>query len=141
MASSEGAAALQPSLKDGPPEEDNDCTVEVPLTASHMQPAEPAQEELIAQIVKQVNFYFSDANLPTDAFLLKEVQKNPEGWGELLKPASHQCNSACLISNAHLLRARHRQQSELFKASLCICDSVLCICNLQMHRQCARAAH
>ena len=40
------------------------------------------EDKLTAQIVKQVNFYFSDANLPTDAFLLKEVMKSPDGWGE-----------------------------------------------------------
>ena len=45
---------------------------------------EATNDQLVAQIVKQVNFYFSDANLPTDAFLLKEVQKNPEGWGKLV---------------------------------------------------------
>lgn len=42
----------------------------------------PVEDQLTAQIVKQVNFYFSDANLPTDAFLLKEVLKTPDGWGE-----------------------------------------------------------
>ena len=29
----------------------------------------------------QVEFYFSDENLPTDAFLLKQVSRSPEGWG------------------------------------------------------------
>ena len=29
----------------------------------------------------QVEFYFSDENLPTDAFLMKEVRKTAEGWG------------------------------------------------------------
>ena len=37
--------------------------------------------DLVAKIVRQVNFYFSDTNLPTDNFLLKEVKKTPEGWG------------------------------------------------------------
>lgn len=36
--------------------------------------------DLVAKIVKQVNFYFSDTNLPTDNFLLKEVRKTQEGW-------------------------------------------------------------
>lgn len=43
-----------------------------------------AQQQLIAQIVEQVNFYFGDTNLPTDAFLLKEIRKSPDGWGEPL---------------------------------------------------------
>lgn len=50
--------------------------------AAEETPPDPTSDQLAAQIVKQVNFYFSDANLPTDAFLLKEVHKNPEGWGE-----------------------------------------------------------
>ena len=29
----------------------------------------------------QVEFYFSDKNLPTDAFLLKQVSRSPECWG------------------------------------------------------------
>jgi La-related protein 7 len=30
----------------------------------------------------QVEFYFSDANLPTDKHLLKVISKDPEGYGE-----------------------------------------------------------
>ena len=37
--------------------------------------------ELQEKLVKQVEFYFSDENLPTDAFLLKQVSRSPEGWG------------------------------------------------------------
>lgn len=37
--------------------------------------------DLAAKLVKQVNFYFSDANLPTDNYLLSQVMKTPEGWG------------------------------------------------------------
>jgi hypothetical protein len=29
-----------------------------------------------------VEFYFSDANLPTDKHLLKQIQKDAEGYGE-----------------------------------------------------------
>jgi len=43
-----------------------------------------SEVDLVARIVKQVNFYFSDTNLPTDNFLLKEVRKTPEGWGKCL---------------------------------------------------------
>lgn len=32
-----------------------------------------------AKILKQVEFYFSDSNLPTDKFLTEEL-KNNEGW-------------------------------------------------------------
>ena len=40
----------------------------------------PLTDEQRAKITTQVEFYFSDANLPTDAFLLKKVKADPEGW-------------------------------------------------------------
>lgn len=40
----------------------------------------------------QVEFYFSDANLPTDKHLLKQIQKDVEGYG-----VYHWC---CLISSS-----------------------------------------
>ena len=50
--------------------------------AAHLQ--QSPEVDLVAKIVKQVNFYFSDTNLPTDNFLLKEVRKAPEGWGKFV---------------------------------------------------------
>ena len=44
--------------------------------------------DLADKIVRQVNFYFSDANLPSDNFLLKEVRKTPDGWGKLFLPCT-----------------------------------------------------
>ena len=35
-----------------------------------------------------MEFYFSDANLPTDAFLIKKVKANEEGWVNLSVIAS-----------------------------------------------------
>jgi hypothetical protein len=40
--------------------------------------------ELKAAIIKQIEFYFSDVNLPTDKHLLKQIQKDPEGNGALI---------------------------------------------------------
>lgn len=37
-------------------------------------------EELIEKIIKQVEFYFSDVNLLKDAFLLKHVRRNKQGF-------------------------------------------------------------
>ena len=37
-------------------------------------------EEVAAAIVKQVEFYLSDANLPTDKHLLKHVRKDADGF-------------------------------------------------------------
>jgi lupus La protein len=36
--------------------------------------------EVALKVCKQVEFYFSDVNLPKDKFLQAELQKNPEGW-------------------------------------------------------------
>lgn len=41
-------------------------------------------EELRAEIVRQVEFYFSDANLPTDDFMLKQIRRTAEGWGKYI---------------------------------------------------------
>ncbi|KAF8065578.1 LARP6B [Scenedesmus sp. PABB004] len=43
------------------------------------EPGRPRQEVMDA-VQKQIEFYFSDANLPTDKHLLKQIQKDPEGW-------------------------------------------------------------
>ena len=43
-------------------------------------------EELKASIMKQIEFYFSDANLPTDKHLLKQIQKDPDGCGRWMDP-------------------------------------------------------
>jgi hypothetical protein len=46
--------------------------------------AAPAAREggtLAERLAQQVEFYFSDASLPTDAFMLKQLARSPEGWG------------------------------------------------------------
>ncbi|XP_022105865.1 la-related protein 6-like [Acanthaster planci] len=43
----------------------------------------PPDEELKNRIIKQVEFYFSDANITKDAFLLKHVRRNKEGFVSL----------------------------------------------------------
>lgn len=40
----------------------------------------PPDETLRDKIIKQVEFYFSDANITKDAFLLKHVKRNKEGY-------------------------------------------------------------
>ncbi|XP_045483411.1 la-related protein 6 [Harmonia axyridis] len=46
-------------------------------------PFTPPSEELADKIVQQVEFYFSDANITKDAFLLKHVKRNKEGYVSL----------------------------------------------------------
>ena len=49
-----------------------------PAKASTLTP------ELREKIIQQVEFYFSDENLPTDEFLLGRVKQNKQGWGALV---------------------------------------------------------
>ncbi|KAJ8708214.1 hypothetical protein PYW07_010339 [Mythimna separata] len=46
-------------------------------------PYTPPDDELAHRIVSQVEFYFSDANITKDAFLLKHVRRNKEGYVSL----------------------------------------------------------
>ena len=82
MHTSTEAGEMQAKLEDANLNERLDCAskdqdVEVAAAADEQD----ADSDLLAKIVKQVNFYFSDTNLPTDHFLLREVKKTPEGWG------------------------------------------------------------
>ncbi|XP_014243474.1 la-related protein 6 [Cimex lectularius] len=43
----------------------------------------PPDEELVQKIIDQVEFYFSDVNITKDAFLLKHVKRNKEGYVSL----------------------------------------------------------
>lgn len=43
----------------------------------------PPDDELAQKIVDQVEFYFSDVNITKDAFLLKHVKRNKEGYVSL----------------------------------------------------------
>ncbi|XP_071449324.1 la-related protein 6 [Hetaerina americana] len=46
-------------------------------------PFEPPDDDLATRIVAQVEFYFSDVNITKDAFLLKHVKRNKEGYVSL----------------------------------------------------------
>jgi len=48
-----------------------------------LPPMEEPSEDLCEQIVQQVEFYFSDANITKDKFLLKHVKRNKEGFVSL----------------------------------------------------------
>ncbi|KAL1129678.1 hypothetical protein AAG570_012623 [Ranatra chinensis] len=43
----------------------------------------PPDDELVKKIIDQVEFYFSDVNITKDAFLLKHVKRNKEGYVSL----------------------------------------------------------
>merc|ERR1712172_253060 len=57
-------------------EEDSEAKEEMP-------PMEEPNDDLCEQIVLQVEFYFSDANITKDKFLLKHVKRNKEGFVSL----------------------------------------------------------
>ena len=46
-------------------------------------PFVPPSEELTQKIIQQVEYYFSDASIVKDAFLLKHVRRNKEGYVSL----------------------------------------------------------
>lgn len=50
----------------------------VQIPNSSKQPVDTP--ELRATIVRQVEFYFSDANLPSDNFMRKQISKNVDGF-------------------------------------------------------------
>ncbi|XP_049784601.1 la-related protein 6 [Schistocerca cancellata] len=60
-----------------------------PSAATKEEPAKdeppfvPPDDELAQKIVAQVEFYFSDVNITKDAFLLKHVKRNKEGYVSL----------------------------------------------------------
>jgi hypothetical protein len=51
--------------------------------AEELPPMEDPSDELCESIVLQVEFYFSDANITKDKFLLKHVKRNKEGFVSL----------------------------------------------------------
>ncbi|GAM19144.1 hypothetical protein SAMD00019534_023190 [Acytostelium subglobosum LB1] len=63
---------------------DTTATTPAPVTDAAPIATTPApavsDAELIEKIVKQVEYYFSDSNLPADKFLKGEVAKNPNGF-------------------------------------------------------------
>jgi lupus La protein len=69
------------------------------------------QSANVAKIIKQVEFYFSDANLPRDRFLQEELKKNEEGWIALSTIASFTRMKA-LASSVEEIAAALRGASE-----------------------------
>jgi la-related protein 6 len=66
---------------------DSGCEVTLPEVSKTEvvleAPFAPPTDELADRIVQQVEFYFSDVNIQKDAFLLKHVKRNKEGYVSL----------------------------------------------------------
>ncbi|KAK3242819.1 hypothetical protein CYMTET_47490 [Cymbomonas tetramitiformis] len=77
---SDSCLAVPPGLGlEGDPSarpEDSPTQANVTVEAGKVDPS-------VQKIITQVEFYFGDANLPTDNFLMKQVRSNPEGWVSL----------------------------------------------------------
>ncbi|XP_006646336.1 la-related protein 6A [Oryza brachyantha] len=69
-------------------------------------------DELCGRIVKQVEYYFSDENLPTDEFLMKFVKKNKQGFVPLGVIASFR-RMKKLSQDLSLIEAALRTSSKL----------------------------
>lgn len=73
-------------------------------------------DELRGQIVKQVEYYFSDDNLPTDEFLLKYVKKNTKGFVPIKTIASFR-RMKKLTQDLSVIEAALRTSSKLVVSS------------------------
>lgn len=70
------------------PEKDSGCEAtdkqsKEEKTEEEEAPFVPPDDELVEKIIAQVEFYFSDVNITKDAFLLKHVKRNKEGYVSL----------------------------------------------------------
>lgn len=79
-------------------------------------PFTPPSEELAEKIVAQVEFYFSDVNITKDAFLLKHVKRNKEGYVSLklissFKRVKHLTKDWRVVAQA-LLRSKRLEINE-----------------------------
>lgn len=68
------------SLLSPEPEEGEVEEVSPEAVSEHETPFEAPSEEMMTRIVKQMEFYFSDANILKDYFLLRRVRKSKGGW-------------------------------------------------------------
>uniref|UniRef100_A0A453FJ71 HTH La-type RNA-binding domain-containing protein n=1 Tax=Aegilops tauschii subsp. strangulata TaxID=200361 RepID=A0A453FJ71_AEGTS len=83
-----GTGSVVPLLPSPPLEAEDDPLI-VPVIDASSEASDVVTsgvvltDELRDKIVKQVEYYFSDENLPTDEFMLKFVMKNKEGLGNV----------------------------------------------------------
>lgn len=73
-------------------------------------------DELRDRIVKQVEYYFSDENLPTDEFLLKYVKKNKKGFVPIETIASFR-RMKKLVQDLSVIEAALRTSPKLVVSS------------------------
>ncbi|XP_078438825.1 la-related protein 6A-like [Wolffia australiana] len=77
-----------------------------------VRPSSPATD-IMQKIVRQVEYYFSDENLPTDKFMLKYVKKNKEGYVPIGVIASFRRMKKLVEDDDALIAAALRTSSQL----------------------------
>ncbi|GAB2279877.1 hypothetical protein Dimus_014513 [Dionaea muscipula] len=79
LAAVESDAAAHPHIESSPSDDEDD--VDVPVGDAPPQSQDDASaEQLRAQIIRQVEYYFCDENLQNDEFLMKHINKNKSGF-------------------------------------------------------------
>ncbi|CAD5190661.1 unnamed protein product [Musa acuminata subsp. malaccensis] len=91
-----------------------DAPEDLILEEAEAAPSGPAvlSDELRDQIVRQVEYYFSDENLPTDKFLLKFIKKDKKGYVPIAVIASFR-RMKKLVQDLSLIEAALRTSSQL----------------------------
>ncbi|KAK8937783.1 hypothetical protein KSP40_PGU014430 [Platanthera guangdongensis] len=74
----QGDAKYDDRVEDSGPTNEGSPAKEIAVLPSD---AASLHDDLFEAIVRQVDYYFSDANLPNDKFLLKQMAKDKEGYG------------------------------------------------------------
>eukprot|EP00262_Sarcandra_glabra_P003583 TRINITY_DN1432_c0_g1_i4.p1 TRINITY_DN1432_c0_g1~~TRINITY_DN1432_c0_g1_i4.p1 ORF type:complete len:362 (+),score=97.30 TRINITY_DN1432_c0_g1_i4:78-1163(+) len=87
-----------------------------PLPSSSLSSITVLRDALRDKIIKQVEFYFSDENLPSDKFLMKYVKKDKQGFVPIAVIASFR-KMKKLVHDNSLLEAALRASSQLVVSS------------------------
>ncbi|XP_047059794.1 la-related protein 6A-like isoform X2 [Lolium rigidum] len=119
-----GAGGGVPPLPPFSPLEAEDDHLVVPATVDDASleiseavvPSVVLTDELRDKIVKQVEYYFSDENLPTDEFMLKFVKKNKDGFVPVGVIASFR-KMKKLVQDQSIIEAALRTSSKLVVSS------------------------
>uniref|UniRef100_A0ACD5VJD1 Uncharacterized protein n=1 Tax=Avena sativa TaxID=4498 RepID=A0ACD5VJD1_AVESA len=119
-----GAGGGVPLLPPSQPLEADDDHLVVPATVDGasleisevVAPGVVLTDELRDKIVKQVEYYFSDENLPTDDFMLKFVKKNKDGFVPVGVIASFR-KMKKLVQDHSIIEAALRTSSKLVVSS------------------------
>ncbi|KAL5731789.1 hypothetical protein ACHQM5_004486 [Ranunculus cassubicifolius] len=89
---------------------------DLPPSSSSPENVVVLTDDLKAKIIRQVEYYFSDENLPTDKFLMKYVSKDKDGFVPVAVVASFR-KMKKLVPNKSLIVAALKDSSQLVLSS------------------------